>query len=90
MMCGCAICNTSKYFQSLLNAWRRKQLKIMKNKADNSRRRGKYELTQAYKSYADYAFPNNETCHPRYKNSADSVLTGCYSRSEERRVAACV
>ena len=24
MMCGCAICNTSKYFQELLNAWQRK------------------------------------------------------------------
>ena len=39
MMCGCAICNTSKYFQESLNAWRRKQLKIMKDKADNSRGR---------------------------------------------------
>ena len=37
MMCGCAICNTSKYFQESLNAWRRKKLKIMKYKADNSR-----------------------------------------------------
>ena len=27
MMCGCAICNTSKYFQESSNAWRRKQLK---------------------------------------------------------------
>ena len=27
MMCGCAICNTSKYMQESLNAWRRKQLK---------------------------------------------------------------
>ena len=65
MMCGCAICNTSKYFQESLNAWQQKQLKIMKDKADNSRGRKKYELTQAYKSYADYAFPNNETCHQR-------------------------
>ena len=24
MICGCAICNTSKYFQELLNAWQRK------------------------------------------------------------------
>ena len=24
MMCGCAICNTSKYMQVSLNAWRRK------------------------------------------------------------------
>ena len=30
IMCGCAICNTSKYMQESLNAWRRKQLKIMK------------------------------------------------------------
>ena len=28
-MCGCAICNTSKYMQKSLNAWRRKQLKFM-------------------------------------------------------------
>ena len=54
-------------------AWRRKQLKIMKDKADNSRRREKYELTQSYKSYADYAFPNDETRHPRLKNGANSV-----------------
>ena len=32
MICGCAICNTSKYIQESLNAWRRKQLKIMKYK----------------------------------------------------------
>ena len=37
MMRGCAICNTSKYMQEYLNAWRRKQLKITKEKADNSR-----------------------------------------------------
>ena len=43
MMCGCAIGNTSKYMQEYLNAWRRKQLKIMKEKAENSRGRGKYE-----------------------------------------------
>ena len=36
-MCGCAICNTSKYFQVSLNALQRKQLKTMKDKADNSR-----------------------------------------------------
>ena len=59
MVCGCAICNTSKYFQELLNSWQRKQLKIMKDKADNLRGRGKDELTQAYRSYADCAFPNN-------------------------------
>ena len=43
-----------------------KKLKIMKDKADNSHRRGKYELTQAYKSYSDYAFPNNENRHPHH------------------------
>ena len=48
MMCGCVICNTSKYMQESLNAWRRKQLKSMKDKAENSRGRGKGELTQAY------------------------------------------
>ena len=64
MMCGCAICNTSNYFKESLNAWLWKKLKIMKDKADNSRGRKKDELNQAYKSYADYAFPNNETRHP--------------------------
>ena len=48
-MCGCSICNTSKYIQESLNAWRRKQLKIMKDKSENSRGREKGELTQAYK-----------------------------------------
>ena len=37
MMCGCAICNTSKYMQEYLNAWRPKQFKIMKDEAENSR-----------------------------------------------------
>ena len=37
----------------------------MKYKAENSRGRGKYELTQAYKSYDDYAFPEKQTRHPR-------------------------
>ena len=27
LMCGCAICNTSKYMKESLNAWRRKKLK---------------------------------------------------------------
>ena len=36
MMCGCAICNTSKYFQESLNSWRQKQFKIIKDKADKS------------------------------------------------------
>ena len=41
------------------------KIKNMKEKAENSRGRGKYELTQAYKSYADYAFPEKQTRHPR-------------------------
>ena len=48
MMRGCAICITSKYIQESLNSWRRKKLKIMIDKAENSRGRGKYELTQSY------------------------------------------
>ena len=52
MMCGCAICNTSNNFQESLNAWRRKQLKTTKDKADNSREGKKYELTQSYKLYS--------------------------------------
>ena len=45
----------------------------MKDKAQNSRGRGKDELTQAYKSYADYAFPE-KNCHPCCENTAESVL----------------
>ena len=74
MMGGCAICNTSKYMQEYLNAWQQKQLKIMKDKAENSRGRGKDELTQAYKSYADYTFPGKHTRRPPCENAADSVL----------------
>ena len=48
MMCGCAIFNTSKYMPESLNAWRRKQLKNMKDKNNNLRGREKGELTQAY------------------------------------------
>ena len=44
----------------------------MKDKSDNSRGRRK-EWTKAYKSYADYAFPNNETRHPYCENAVDSV-----------------
>ena len=47
----------------------------MKEKADNSRGRGKYELTQAYKSYTDYAFPEKQTRHPRCENAAYSVFS---------------
>ena len=46
----------------------------MRDKADNSHGSKKDEFTQAYKSYDDYAFPNNENRHPRCKNAADSVL----------------
>ena len=49
MICCCAICNTSNYFQEFLNAWRKKQLKIMKDKSDNSCGRKKDGLSQAYK-----------------------------------------
>ena len=45
--------------QESLNTWTWKQLKFMKEKAENSRGRGKDELTQAYKSYADYAFKDS-------------------------------
>ena len=80
MMCGCAICNTSKYFKESLNEWRRKQLKTMKDKVDNSHGRKKHELTQANKSYADYTFTNNENRHPRCENASDSVL---YTRTND-------
>ena len=46
----------------------------MKDKAENSRGRVKDELTHAYKSYVDYAFPEKQTRHPRCENSADSIL----------------
>ena len=81
MMCGCAIFNTSKYMQESLNAWRQKKLKIMKDKAENSRGRVKDELTQAYKSYADYAFPEKQTRHSRCENAADSIL--CSATNDE-------
>ena len=74
MMCDYAICNTFKYMKESLNEWRRKQLKIVKYKAENSRGSRKGELTQSCKSYADYAFPEKETCNPRSENAADSVL----------------
>ena len=48
-MCGCAICNTSKYMQEYLNVCRRKQLEIMKDKSEKAHGRRKDELTQAYK-----------------------------------------
>ena len=51
------------------------QLKIMKEKAENSRGRVKDELTQAYKSYADYAFTDKQTHHSRCKNAEDQLHT---------------
>ena len=36
IMCGCASCNTSNYFQELLNAWRWNQLIIINDKTNNS------------------------------------------------------
>ena len=56
-------------------------IKKMKDKAHNSRSRKKDELNQAYKSYADYAFPNYQTCHPCCKNVADYVL--CSTTNDE-------
>ena len=50
------------------------KLKIMKDKAENSRGRGKDELTQAYKSYANYEFPEKQTRRPHFEDAADYVL----------------
>ena len=84
MMCGCDICNNSKYMQESLNAWRREKLKIMKDKAENSRGRKKGELNQAYKSYADYEFTRKQTRHPRCQNAADSVI--CTPTNDEYKL----
>ena len=46
----------------------------MKDRAENLCGSGKYELTQAYKSYADYAFLEKQTRLPLCENAADSVL----------------
>ena len=46
----------------------------MKDKADHSRGSKRDELTQSYKSYANYAFPNDETRHSSCENVADYVL----------------
>ena len=59
----------------------------MKDKAENSRGRGKDELTQAYKSYADYAFPERQTRHPRCENATDSVL--CTPTNDECKLPNC-
>ena len=47
----------------------------------------KYELTQACKSYDDYAFPNDETHHPRCENSAYSIL--CTLTNDEYQFTNC-
>ena len=46
----------------------------MKEKAENSRGRGKYELTQAYKIICWLCIPDKQTRRPRCENAADSVL----------------
>ena len=46
----------------------------MKYKGDNSPGMEKDELTQSYKSYSEYAFSNDETCHSRCEHAADSVI----------------
>eukprot|EP00978_Attheya_sp_CCMP212_P009286 scaffold21956_cov70-Attheya_sp.AAC.2 len=74
IMCGCTICNTAKYLQTSLNAWRRKHMKHMEAQANASRSRSKAMLLDAYTTYADFVFPNNEALHPRCENAADSVL----------------
>ena len=45
------------------------KIKIMKDNSHHSRGRENDGLTQAYKSYADYAFPKNETHHQLNKCS---------------------
>ena len=40
------------------------KLKTMKDIVDNSHGGLKDEINQAYKQYANYVFPNNETRHP--------------------------
>ena len=47
----------------------------------------KYELTQTYKSYADYEFPEKQTRHPRCENAADSVL--CTPINDECQLLYC-
>eukprot|EP00978_Attheya_sp_CCMP212_P017892 scaffold48234_cov60-Attheya_sp.AAC.6 len=76
IMCGCTICNTSKYLQTSLNVWRHKHMKHMEIQANVSRSRSKATLLEAYTTYADFVFPNNEPLHPRCENAADSVLCG--------------
>eukprot|EP00978_Attheya_sp_CCMP212_P037520 scaffold177762_cov62-Attheya_sp.AAC.1 len=46
----------------------------MEVQANASRSRSKATLLEAYTSYADFVFPDNEPRHPRCENAADSVL----------------
>ena len=59
----------------------------MKEKAENSRGRGKDELTQAWKSYAEYAFPERQTRCPRCEYAADYVL--CTPTNDECKFPNC-
>ena len=56
----------------------------MKDKAYNSSGRGKDELTQAKKSYADYEFPERETRQPCCENAYDYVL--CTPTNDEYKL----
>ena len=44
-------------------------------------------MKSSLKSYSDYAFPNDETCHPRCENAADSVL--CTLTNDECKLPNC-
>ena len=74
MMCGCAICNTSKYFQESLNPWWRGKLKTMKDKADNSLGNKNMNQLKLTNHMLTTHFQNNENRHPRCENAADYVL----------------
>eukprot|EP00978_Attheya_sp_CCMP212_P028595 scaffold99190_cov42-Attheya_sp.AAC.2 len=74
IMCGCTTCNTSKYLQTSLNAWRRKHMKHMEAQSNASRSRAKATLLEAYTNYAEFVFPDNEPRHPRCEDAADSVV----------------
>ena len=74
IMCGCTTCNTSKYLQTSLNAWRRKHMKHMEAQAHASRSRAKASLIEDYEQYSQFVFPENEARHPRCEDAADSVL----------------
>jgi hypothetical protein len=54
IMCGCTTCNTSKYLQTSLNAWRRKHMKHMEAQSNASRSRAKATLLEAYTKYAEF------------------------------------